>query len=127
MAVSPSASRNALWTMCVAVWAREIDIRRCRSTSECASRPGVTSPLSTVAWCTISPVIGDWTSLTRSRAPLDSSIDTLVGELAAALGVERRPVQDQLDLVALADAVDHPVGGHQPADGPVARPPRRSR
>ncbi len=120
VAVSPSASRNALCTMCVAVCAREIDSRRSRSTSECASSPGVTSPLSTVAWCTISPLIGDCTSSTRSRAPLDSSMIALVGELAAALGVERRAVEDQLDLVALADAVDHPVGGHQAAHRAVA-------
>ena len=74
VAVSPSASRNALCTMCVAVCAREIDSRRSRSTSECASSPGVTSPLSTVAWCTISPLIGACTSSTRSRAPLESSM-----------------------------------------------------
>ena len=41
VALSPSASRNALWTMCVAVCAREIDRRRSTSTSLCASRPGV--------------------------------------------------------------------------------------
>ena len=46
--------------------------------------------------------------------------DTVVGELPAALGVERRPVEDQLDLVALADAVDHPVGSDQAADRAVA-------
>ena len=106
--------------MCVAVCAREIDSRRSRSTSECASSPGVTSPLSTVAWCTISPLIGACTSSTRSRAPLESSMIAVVGQLPAALGVERRPVEDQLDLVALADAVDHPVGGDQPAHRAVA-------
>ena len=74
VAVSPSASRNALCTMCVAVWAREIDMRRSRAASECASSPGVTSPLSTVAWCTIRPLIGDCTSSIRSRAPLESSM-----------------------------------------------------
>jgi hypothetical protein len=42
----------------------------------------------------------------------------LVGQLAAALGVERRAVEDQLDLVALADAVDHAVGGDQAATAP---------
>ena len=40
VAVSPSASRNALCTMWVAVWAREIDMRRSRSTSECGAEPG---------------------------------------------------------------------------------------
>ena len=38
VAVSPSASRNALCTMWVAVWAREIARRRSRSTQ--ASAPG---------------------------------------------------------------------------------------
>ena len=39
VAVSPSASRNALCTMCVAVCARLIDRRRSTSTSACACSP----------------------------------------------------------------------------------------
>ena len=53
VAVSPSASRNALCTMCVAVCARLIDRRRSTSTSACAVLPDVTSPESTFTWCTI--------------------------------------------------------------------------
>ena len=46
--------------------------RRRRATAPRA--PTVTSPLSTLAWCTTRPVIGDCTSRTSSRAPLSSSI-----------------------------------------------------
>ena len=74
VAVSPRASRNALCTMCVAVCEREMDLRRSMSTSACAPVPTVTSPESTLAWCTISPVIGDCTSRTSTRAPLASSM-----------------------------------------------------
>jgi len=62
VAVSPSASRNALCTMCVAVWDRLIERRRSTSTSDCARPPTETSPPSTRARCTISPLIGDCTS-----------------------------------------------------------------
>ena len=102
VAVSPSASRNALCTMWVAVCAREIDLRRSMSTSEWAPSPGVTSPLRTLTVCTTRP--GDRRLHVahldpRAVVELDHAV---VGELAAALGVERRAVEDQLDLVALA-------------------------
>ena len=74
VAVSPSASRNALCTMWVAVCARLMERRRSMSTDACACSPTVTSPESTRAWCTIMPVIGDCTSSTSTRAPLASSI-----------------------------------------------------
>ena len=75
VAVSPSASRNALWTMCVAVWAREIDRRRSMSTSACAPVPTVTSPLEHLGLVhDQARVIGDCTSSTSTRAPLASSI-----------------------------------------------------
>ena len=74
VAVSPSASRNALWTMWVAVCEREMDLRRSTSTTACAPTPTVTSPEATSARCTIRPVTGDWTSRISSRAPFSSSI-----------------------------------------------------
>ena len=73
VAVSPSASRNALCTMWVAVCARLIERRRSTSTIACARSPRVTSPLSTFAWCTIIPEIGDCTSRTSRTAPMASS------------------------------------------------------
>ena len=104
VAVSPSASRNALCTMWVAVCAREIDLRRSMSTSECAPTPAVTSPLSTLRGVHDQP--GD---RRLHVAHLDAGAvlqldHALVGELPAALGVERRAVEDQLHLVALAGA-----------------------
>ena len=44
VAVSPSASRMALCTMCVAVCERLIALRRSTSTSACASAPDRISP-----------------------------------------------------------------------------------
>ncbi len=60
--------------MWVAVWEREIARRRSTSTSACAPSPVVTSPERTTAWWTTSPVTGDWTSRTSTRAPLSSSM-----------------------------------------------------
>ena len=74
VAVSPSASRNALCTMCVAVWARLIERRRSVSTSAWPDSPTVTSPESTLTWWTTRPEIGDCTSRTSRRAPLPSSM-----------------------------------------------------
>ena len=44
VAVSPSASRNALCTRWVAVWAREMARRRSRSTAPTTSLPTTASP-----------------------------------------------------------------------------------
>ncbi len=74
VALSPSASRMALWTMWVAVCAREMDRRRSTSTSESASSPAATSPSRTVPRCTIMPLIGDCTSRTSKTAPPASRI-----------------------------------------------------
>ena len=115
VAVSPSASRNALCTMWVAVWEREIDRRRSMSTSACAPAPTV-------------DLAGEHRRLVHDQpgdrrlhvADLDpgavGELDhALVGELAAALGVERGAVEDQLDLVALA-------GGLAPTPPAVTMP-----
>ena len=114
VAVSPSASRIALCTRWVAVWAREIARRRSMSTSACAAVAGADlAGRARLARCTISPVIGDCTSRTSTTRAVRQLDHARVGELAAALGVERRPVEDQLDLVALA-------GGRRPARRPRA-------
>ena len=62
VAVSPSASRNALCTMWVAVCERLIERRRSVSTSAWACPPTDTSPLSTLALCTTRPLTGVCTS-----------------------------------------------------------------
>ena len=54
--------------------------------------------------CTTSPGTGVWTSATSTTAPLAELDDARVGELAAALGVERGAVEHDLDLVALGRA-----------------------
>ena len=117
VAVSPSSSRKALCTMWVAVWEREIARRRSTSTSECAPSPGVTSPESTTAWWTDEP--GD---RRLHVADLDAGAvveldDTLVGELTAALGIERGAVEDQLDHVARTRGRDHRAVGDETAHG----------
>ena len=55
VAVSPSASRKALCTMCVAVCAREIARLRSMSTMAWAPRPVTASPAMTLPRCTITP------------------------------------------------------------------------
>ena len=52
----------------------EIARRRSMSTSACAAVPVLTSPDSTLARCTIRPLIGDCTSRTSTTAPPASSI-----------------------------------------------------
>ncbi len=52
--------------------------------------------------------------------PVAELEDALVGELAAALGVERRPVEDQLDLVPLARRVGRAGAGEDAAHGGLA-------
>ena len=52
----------------------------------------------------------------------------VVGQLAAALGVERGAVEDELDLVALAGATSTgSPSTSRPRDRRLARRPRRSR
>ena len=65
--------------------------------------PTVTSPDSTFAWCTIRP--GDRRLHVEHLDPgTVAELDhALVGELTAALGVERRAVEHELDLVALGE------------------------
>ena len=100
VAVSPSASRNALCTMCVAVCEREMARRRSTSTRPSAARSSRTSPEVTRARCTISPGTGCWTSETSAWPPPAKYDGAGVGELAATLGVEGGAVEDDLDLVA---------------------------
>ena len=79
---------------------------RCRP-RECAPTPAVTSPLSTLRGVHDQP--GDrrlHVAHLDARAVVELD-HALVGELPAALGVERRAVEDQLDLVALASASRH--------------------
>ena len=59
VAVSPRISLKALWTMCVAVCAREIAERRSESISAKASDPTSTLPLRTRPRCTETPGTGD--------------------------------------------------------------------
>ena len=103
-AESPSARRSPACSRCVAECDRDTDARRSRSTCASTTSPGRTSPDSTVARCAISPGSGCCTSTTVSSASRPADVDRQpapVGELAAALGVERRHVEDDLDLVAL--------------------------
>ena len=102
VAVSPSASRNALWTMWVAVWAREMDARRSRSTSDWARE--ARRDLARQDGRAVHDEPADRRLHVADLEPgavleLD---DALVGELTAALGVEGRAVQDELDVVTLA-------------------------
>ena len=88
--------------MCVAVCARQIDRRRSTSTSACA--PRADGDLAVEHLRLVHDQAGDRRLHVAHLEPgavveLD---DALVGELAAALGVERRAVEHQLDLVALA-------------------------
>ena len=102
VAVSPSASRNALCTMWVAVCEREIERRRSMSTFACAPSPA--RHLAGQHQRLVHDQAGD-RRLHVAHLQQGAVVEldhALVGELAAALGVERGPVEDQLDLVALA-------------------------
>ncbi len=117
--------------MCVPVWAREIDLRRSMSTSECASAPGTTSPSTTVARCVmIAADRGLDVAHLDDRAVVQLD-PAAVGQLAAALRVERGAVEDQLDVVAgtgdldllaVADDAGHPaLGDHLVVPGELDR------
>ena len=107
VAVSPSASRNALCTMWVAVCERrdrpaplDVDQRLCA--------PTPTRDLAGEHLRLVHDQAGDRRLHVADLDPgavveLDHA---LVGELAAALGVERGAVEHQLDLVALAGRLD---------------------
>ena len=94
---SPSALRKPRWTRWVAVWLREIARRRSRSISACACVADLELAAADLAAVhDRAPAIGDCTSsdLDLGAAGAD---DALVGELAAALGVERGAVEHDLD------------------------------
>ena len=102
VAVSPSASRNALCTMWVA------GVRRGRSTGAALDvdqglRADAGRDLAGEHLRLVHDQAGDRRLHVEHLDPgaVGELDDALVGELAAALGVERRPVEDQLDLVAL--------------------------
>ena len=88
--------------MWVAVCARLIDRRRSMSTSACA--PRADRHLAGEHRGLVDDQAGDRRLHVEHLEPgaVAELDDALVGELAAALGVERRAVEDQLDLVALA-------------------------
>ena len=104
VAVSPSASRNALWTMWVAVWAREIERRRSVSTTAWAPTPQ--RDLAAEHPRLVDDQPGDRRLHVEHLDPgaVGELDDALVGQLTTALGVERRAVEHQLDLVALRRA-----------------------
>ena len=62
VAVSPSRSRKARWIMCVAVWAREIALRRATSTTLVTAVPLTSSPSTTSPRWMNRPGTGVWTS-----------------------------------------------------------------
>ena len=106
VAVSPSASRNALCTMWVAVCERLIDLRRSTSTSDCAWPPSDTSPLEDARLVHDQPADRGLHVVDLEAGAVVELDDALVGELATALGVERRAVEDQLDVRARAGGLD---------------------
>ena len=106
--------------MCVAVWEREIDRRRSVSTRDWARDAR-------------RDLAGEHLRLVHDQpgdrrlhvADLDPGAvlqldDALVGELAAALGVERGAVEHELDLVALAGGLDDAAGRDDAADRALA-------
>ena len=120
MAVSPSTSRNALWTMWVAVCAREI--ARAARDVDLADR--ASSPTCGLAvddrdrGARYSPGTGCWTSYDlEQRAVGQPDQRPASRELAAALGVERGAVEHDLDVLArparpLADRAVHEQAAH---------------
>ena len=127
VAVSPNASRIALCTMWVAVCARLIAWRRSMSTSELAADPTSTCP-------EIDPGPVHDQALDRRLHVVhldDRAVGELdpagVGQLAAALGVERRAVQHELDLVTLGGRAHRLAVDEQPRPPGPRRRPRRSR
>ena len=86
--------------MCVDVWARAVASRRSGSTCPCASCSWRTSPDSTSPTCMIAFGPAHCASTTRIT-PVAVRIDPVVADLPAALGVERRHVQEDADVLTL--------------------------
>ena len=79
------------------VWLRIVWARRSASTTALDGLADRSRPWSVPRW-TISPPTGFWVSSTRNSSipPPGSRMTPAVADLAAALGVERRPVEDDL-------------------------------
>ncbi len=105
--------------MWVAVWAREIERRRSGSTTAWA--PTAQRDLTAEHLRLVHDQAGDRRLHVEHLEPgaVGELDDALVGELAAALGVERGAVEHQLDLVALAArSAAAPAGGDEPRTVP---------
>ena len=98
VADSPRASRIAWCTRWVAVWAREIACRRSRSTSACTCAPRVNAPERTRAAVHDQAADGALHVVDLEHRAVVEPDHALVGELPAALGVERGAVEHDLDL-----------------------------
>ena len=108
---SPTTLRSARWSRCVPVWLRIVSARRSASTTASTGSPTRSRPWSVPRW-TIRPPSGRWVSVTvkSSLAAARLAEDAVIADLAAALGVERRPVEDDLGLAVAGQLVElHPV------------------
>ena len=98
MAVSPTSSRIALCTMCVAVWARLIARRRSTSTLPTAASPGLGRPFDDSPAMHDETVDGLLDVVDLDHRTIGQSHRAAVGKLTAALGVERGAIENDLDL-----------------------------
>ena len=101
----------------VAVWAREIE-RGARRRPRPRRFLVATSPSSTRARCTTSPVMGRCTSLTSRSAPLERRMKP-VRQLAAGLGIERGCGRGRSRSPRRTDALDDLVAADDPTHGRV--------
>ena len=89
------------------VWLRIVWARRSASTTASTVSPTRSRPWSVPRW-TISPPTGFWVSVTVNSVAAAARLaeHALVADLAAALGVERRPVEDDLGLAVAGQLVE---------------------
>ena len=96
-ALSPTTFRSARWSRCVPVWLRIVWARRSASTTASTVSPTRSRPRSVPRW-TNSPASGFCVSSTSKSTLAAARLaeHPAIADLAAALGVERGPVEDDL-------------------------------
>ena len=122
-AASPTTFRSARWSRCVPVWLRIVWARRSASTTASTVSPTRSRPWS-VPRMDDQPADGLLGVLDREQRRPAARLAELaaIADLAAALGVERRPVEDDLGRALAGQLVElHPVADDR--DDPC---PRRS-
>ena len=102
---APSTSRSALCIRCVALWLRTVLRAALGVDARDDASPTATAPSTTRPWW---PCTAAWTLTVSSTTTRARRVAQLAGvaDLAAALGVERRVVEHDDDVVAGAGAVD---------------------